>query len=343
MISPRLKRTLLMIDSFLVMAVLYIMWFVYLDHPVVGAKRTIEIPTGASVSQIAVQLQDERIIESARIYQIFSWFSDTADHPRPGVYSLQPGTSYNAIAHLLALGPATSETQLRVIEGWDLDDISALLTNAQVSSTLVNASIGAQADRAPFDAKWRTEFSFLQNLPLKRSLEGYLFPDTYRVWQNQLPDGLIRKQLNEFAGKYGTTTVPSTLAPLKSLDDVVVLASVIEKEVRLPEERRRVAGIFLRRMRLGIPLQSDATLSYVTGSKRDRATADELELESPYNSYRHKGLPPSPICNPGATAIDAVLHPIFGKDLYFLTDSSGKVYYAATFEEHIRNRRLIGI
>lgn len=343
MINPRLRIVLLVVDALVALAVVRLLFLSYVDQPKAGPKQTIEIRTGETVEGVAMQLEQEKIIGSARSYRVFSWFNGSARRPRAGLYVIQPGTNFNTIARTLAIGPEQEEVQLRVIEGWSINDVSTLLLAQHVSSTVIETSLGTRGNQKPFDAVWREEFSFLRALPLSRSLEGYLFPDTYRVWQTQLPDGLIRKQLREFGAQYASSTIPAELAPLKTLDDVVILASIIEKEVRLPEERRRVAGIFLRRLRIGMPLQSDATLSYVTGSKRDRATAQELNLNNPYNSYRFKGLPPSPICNPGATALNAVLHPIMGKDLYFLTDKDGKVYYAATFEEHVQNKRKVGI
>lgn len=343
MISSRFRKFFLLIDAILLVAVGWLFFLGYIGQPKAGPKQSIEVAKGDTVGEVARKLQAQQVISSARSYRLFSWFSRTAKYPHAGIYQLQPGISYNAIARQLALGPEQEEVQLTIIEGWTLNDISSLLLMQRASSTQIETSMGKQADRAAFDTKWREEFPFLREVPLTRSLEGYLFPDTYRVWQAQLPDGLIRKQLKEFGSKYGDVQVSTELTPLKDLDDVVILASVIEKEVRTPEDRRRVAGIFLRRLRLGIPLQSDATLTYITGSKRDRATAEELALETPYNSYRSKGLPPSPICNPASTAIDAVLHPIMGKDLYFLTDKDGKVYYAATLEEHVRNKRKVGI
>ena len=103
-----------------------------------------------------------------------------------------------------------------------------------------------------------------------------------------------------------------------------------------------MAGLFLRRLKQGMALQSDATLTYVTDSKRGRATPTELALDSLYNSYKHTGLPPSPISAPALSAVDAVFHPTLTKNLYFLTDEQGKVLYAGTFEEHLRNKRKAG-
>ncbi len=320
-----------------------LMYLGYVDQPKAGAKQPVEIVTGMSVQATASLLEKKGVISSARWYRMYAWFSGTARRPRAGFYEINPGSSFHKIAIQLALGPEKNEVQLQVIEGWTLKDVSTLLLGQKTSSTEIEASIGKQGDDLPFAAHWREEFPFLRALPTTRSLEGYLFPDTYRVWGDQLPEGLVRKQLQSFQTQFEGTLPSTESRPLLTLDDVVILASVVEKEVPHPADRRHVAGIFLRRLKQGIALQSDATLSYVTGSKRDRATAKELELETAYNSYRHRGLPPSPICNPGAASIEAVLNPLPTKDLYFLTDKDGRVYYAETFEQHIRNRQKAGI
>ena len=242
-----------------------------------------------------------------------------------------------------AIGPARREGSVRVIEGWTLRDLQqALFEEKGVDRLRMAEVMGTVADVRSFDPIWREEFAFLRALPTIRSLEGYLFPDTYRVWEDQLPVGLVRKQLEEFAARYGSVEIHQDLAPLRTLDDVVILASIVEKEVRTPEDRQIVAGIFLERLRIGMALQSDATLQYVTQSGRTRSSHDELKIDSRYYSYQYRGLPPGPICNPGATSIEAVLHPVIKGYRYFLTDTQGKVLYARTFEEHRRNRQAAG-
>ncbi len=226
---------------------------------------------------------------------------------------------------------ARQEQTWRIIEGWTLEDEAHLLGAA--SSTGLTST--------PFDPRWRMEFSFLRLLPLNRSLEGYLFPETYRVWDDELPEGLIRKQLQTFQQRVATSSLAFP-APLRSLDEVVTLASIVEKEVQQDTDRQIVAALFLRRLKEGMALQSDATLAYITGSSRNRATANELANPSLYNTYQHPGLPPGPICNPGSSAIDAVLHPTPSPYRYFLTDKQGKVLYAKTFEEHLKNKRRAG-
>lgn len=225
------------------------------------------------------------------------------------------------------------ESSLTIIEGWTVDQIGEYLAQEKhVAATSTIALIGRTADRDSFDLHLRVDYPFLKSLPADRSLEGYLFPDTYRVFDDTLPEGLIRKQLDEFASRYGS---------IKNLDQAIILASIVEKEVQTPEDKKIVAGIFLQRMKDGIALQSDATLNYALGSG-SRASHDDLASTSPYNSYKYRGLPPSPICNPGADAIEAVFHPTNSTYRYFLTMKDGKVLYASTLEQHAANRRKAG-
>lgn len=295
------------------------------------------------VNEIAEKLQQKGIVLTGLGYRAYAWLDSSAKHAVLGSYRLKPGMSYHDIARVLALGPERHEGTVRIIEGWTLKDIQQNLSQERgIERVKMEAMMGTVADGRAFDSRLREDFAFLKSLPKTRSLEGYLFPDTYRIWEDQLPEGLVRKQLGEFRDRYGSVQIDSSIAPLKSIDEVVILASIIEKEVRGAEDRKMVAGIFLRRLKEGMPLQSDATLNYVTQSGSSRASREELALDSPYNSYKYRGLPPGPICNPGATALEAVLHPKTSPYRFFLTDKEGKVLYAQTFEEHGRNRQKAG-
>jgi UPF0755 protein len=301
------------------------------------------VEEGESAAQVAQALSDAHLVSFAWSYRAYGWFDRAAGHPKPGEYPLRSGSSYRDIAHTLALGPARREVQVRIIEGRTVDELAEqLLAEQGVAVTTTQALVGRAANRKPFDGSLRNDYPFLKDLPGNRSLEGYLFPDTYRVWGDQLPEGLVRKQLDEFGARFGQSAITKKVSPLTTLDEVVILASIVEAEVRSDEDRRIVAGIFLNRLRDGMALQTDATLSYVTGSDRARANADDLNLESPFNTYKNRGLPPAPINSPSASAIDAVLDPAPTDYRYFLTDAAGKVYYARTLEEHTTNRRRAG-
>ncbi len=315
----------------------------YIGTPKAGARIKMEIPEQATADLVSERLAAQGVIRGAWWYRAYALLDARAKKPRAGVYEVVPGSSLQALAARFARGPERNEVEVRIIEGWTLSEVESLLVrDFLIGAEAFREVAGARRNESAFDPSLRLNYGFLASIPPGRSLEGYLFPNTYRVYEDTLPDGLIQKQLAEFEKRYGSAAVGPQSAPLTSLFEVVTLASIVEKEVPGAEDRRRVAGVFLRRLKEGMPLQSDATLSYLTGSKRARANANDLKLDSPYNSYKFKGLPPGPIGNPGATAIDAVLNPILGQDRYFLTDEAGKVYYASTLEGHVENRRKAG-
>lgn len=280
----------------------------YLSVPA-GELVPIEI-SSTDLQTLSADLQSKGIIPSAFRYRTYNSLFSRDSKIKAGTYSLRPGTAYRDLVRALALGPARSEVQLTIIEGWTVDEIAALLDQQEKINIKTTAElVGRSVDKQPFASRLRNDFSFLQNLPPGRSLEGYLFPDTYRVWADQLPDSLILKQLQEFSDKFGKALPGPASEPLKTLDDVVILASIVEGEVRNPEEMKIVAGIFLNRLRIGMRLQTDASINYYTGSGRSRSTSSDLQLDTPYNSYKYAGLPPSPVGNPGGNAIQAVLDP----------------------------------
>lgn len=240
--------------------------------------------------------------------------------------------------------PAREEVSVTIVEGTTIDDLAHQLQREfGVSVTATRELIGMSADRKSFDAGYRLTYSFLQDLPRTRSLEGYLFPDTYRVWKDELPTALIDKQLTTLRKKVDRLD----RGRITRMDDIVTLASIVEREVKAPADMVHVACVFMNRLDIGMPLQSDATLEYVTQSKRARASTNDLALENAYNTYKHKGLPPGPISLPGQAALQAVMDAASQKiacdELYFLTDKQGHVLYARTFEEHRRNRVRAGM
>jgi UPF0755 protein len=125
----------------------------------------------------------------------------------------------------------------------------------------------------------------------------------------------------------------------KSVFEVIILASIIEKEAKFPEDMKKIAGVFQNRLNAGKPLESDATINYITGSGRAQSTFEDLQIDSPYNTYKYPGLPPGPISNPGMGAIRAAIYPEMNDYLYFLTKRDGKAVFSRTLEEHLENKR----
>jgi UPF0755 protein len=171
-------------------------------------------------------------------------------------------------------------------------------------------------------------------MELASTSEGYLFPDTYFFLPTDSEAAVINRMKKTFKDKTEKFFASST----ESESDIVKMASVIEKEVQDPKDMKIVSGILWKRIEIGMALQVDATLAYERGLASHELSIDDLEEDSPYNSYTNRGLPPTPIDNPGLNAIIAALNPEKSPYLYFLTDSEGKVYYARTFEEHKENK-----
>ncbi|MBQ4178445.1 MAG: endolytic transglycosylase MltG, partial [Elusimicrobia bacterium] len=176
------------------------------------------------------------------------------------------------------------------------------------------------------------------NLATEQNMEGFLFPNTYFLLP-QMDEQEIIKVMNEEFNRFWTIDREARLKQInKSKKDIIILASIVEKEAIADSERPIIAGVFLNRLSKGMRLESCSTVLYAMGINKARLSFEDLKFESPYNTYRYKGLPPGPICNPGAEAIDAVLYPQATDSLYFVSKGNGTHYFSSTFEQHIKNK-----
>lgn len=308
----------------------------YLISPDDSAQTQVfAVEEGASVQSIAAQLQDKGLITSALFFKVYVKLSDAV--LQAGTFELEPGMSLRTIVQTLGYAKAT-EIQVTIPEGFTLKQIGETIVEAmpEISQDAWNEITGASG-------KWLLDESeILTGIPADQGLEGYLFPDTYRFRADadartvaQTMVLTLKRRLAE-----NSITVPRNLVFEGGLTfhEMLTLASIVEREVRSPEDMKRVAGVFFTRLKIGMALQADSTVNYVTGKKDAAISLEDSRIASPYNTYRNLGLPPGPISNPGMNAIMAVLAPTDSDDLYFLTTDSGEVIYARTFDEHIANK-----
>jgi UPF0755 protein len=315
------------------------MYAVWLSQPAAGAPVEIHVEQGMSAQAVRELLASRRLV-SGWSYWLYGLLDGSALRPKAGRYEFRRGTSYASIARALAMGQAREDVSIRLIEGKTLDDERVQLADLGVVPALFTAMVGSpRRNPTSFNRTLVESYPFLSSIPEGQSLEGYLFPDTYRVWKDDVAETLVHKQLNEFLEKIAIPFADRQKQSGLSWHEIVTLASIVEAEVRKPEDRRIVAGLFLNRLRDGMLLQTDATLNYVVGEGRTRATAEDLVVDSRYNTYRYHGLPPGPINNPGLSSLEAVLNPATTDYYFFLTDPAGKVYYGKTHAEHLRNRQ----
>ncbi len=308
----------------------------YLISPDDDAQAvSITIEEGASVEAIATQLEDEGIITSKFFFKMYTRLSDAV--LQAGTFELKPGMSLRSVVQELGYA-AAQEVQVTIPEGFTLEQIGEVVVEAlpEIASSDWETIVSAQGRRT------LTEDEILTGIPSDQGLEGYLFPDTYRFRADATASIVAETMVLTLKRRLAENniTIPLNLIFEGGLTfhEMITLASIVEREVRDPEDMKLVAGIFYTRMKIGMALQADSTVNYVTGKGDASISLDDSRIDSPYNTYQNLGLPPGPISNPGMNAILAVLNPTDSNYLYFLTTEGGEVIYAETFDQHVANK-----
>lgn len=280
------------------------------------AKRVVVIPRGSTLSDIAHQLYVDNVIRSPFFFRVLVRLDGNGNAIRAGAYQFNsPKTVFGIASSLLYGSHEIEPVRVTFPEGATVREMATLL-----------------AEQLPgFDAE-----KFIR---LGTPKEGYLFPDTYLLAPGT-PTEDILVLLEETFTRRVETLLPEIKRSDKSLDELVVMASLLEKEARSYEVRRTIAGILWKRLEIDMPLQVDAVFGYIRGTKTFHPSFSDLEVESPYNTYRNKGLPPGAIGNPGLESIRAAATPIETKYLFYLSDREGRMHYSSNFDGHVRNRTL---
>lgn len=295
-----------------------------------GEVIKITIPEGSNAATTARILQDAHVIESAKDFLKEVMNADAASKLKSGSYSLVAGSSASELIARLIQGPNSFENALVVPEGLSQKQLADLL-NRQYSIDQDTFMAAASA------SKYVQDFPFLKGVG-NDSLEGFLYPKTYD-FANTTPtsDSVIKTMLGQFKKEMQGLDAQASLAAVNkkyglklSFYDMIKIASIIEKEALTDTQRPLVASVLYNRLKNDMFLQSDATMGYVTGGE---VHADDLKKESPYNSYLHKGLPPTPICSPGTASIQAALAPA-DTDYYYFWITKTEEKFSKTYEEH---------
>ncbi len=305
-----------------------------------GAENRViifEIKKGEGTEKIASSLAEKNIISGKIYFYYYLYTSRLLNKIMPGSYMLNGNLNIPEIAHIITNSEAQA-VKITFPEGLMGRDMAEILKK--------NNFDGEEFLRLANDIpeNLRTRYGFLNNAEIA-SLEGYLFPDTYFFKKEITAEDILKKMLDNFENRIDAQILSDIEKQNKKLSDIIILASIVEKEVPTQADMKIVAGIFKNRLAIDMPLQSDATLSYILDDKIDSHTIEQTKIISPYNTYINKGLPPGPIANPGMNAILAAVYPQETDYLYFLTAKTGgenKTYYARTFEEHIANKGKAG-
>lgn len=303
-----------LVASSLFFIVVCIFWILFnlgiIFPPGLQAEKTITIEKGSGAHTIADALYHEGIIRNSTYFLLYAKLIRVDVNIKPGNYIFRNPISTPSLVRLIT--SSSAERRIRIMEGATNYEIAQYLSNEKLVSIkeFVKASDGQ---------------------------EGYLFPDTYQVFENVSAAELVKLMRDNFEQK---------IEPLKgaiakqnhSLQDIIIMSSIVEKESANGDDRAIVAGILWKRLRAGRPLQVDASLSYLTGKSSAELTTTDLHIDSPYNTYKYPGLPKGPIGNPGLDAIKASIFPKETPYWFYLHDKEGEPHYAITFEEHIANK-----
>ncbi len=293
-------------------------------------QQVLVIRRGESTSEIASDLQTKGLIKNAMIFRLYLKKMNLQNKIQAGDFKLSPSLGAKAVAEKLTFG--TLDIWITTIEGWRTEEIA----------TKLNKELGIKSE------------SFLQE-----AKEGYMFPDTYLIPKEATAGAVVNIFQKNFNQKIDDKIHQDIRKTGLTLNEIVILASIVEREAQNDNDRPIVAGILLKRLEIGMALQTDATIQYALATtnclsrealaKWDKPssincdwwpkniTNQDLKIASPFNTYLNPGLPPAPISNPGLAAIKAVVYPQKTNFLYYLSDKNGQMHYAQTIDEHNQN------
>ncbi len=309
-------------------------------NPNATTEIEVEIPMGSNLSSIANTLQEKGIIKDARIFKYYTKFKNESQF-QAGNYTMNQSMTLDEIIESLKTGKVYREPlfTLTIPEGLTLEQIA----------NIIEKNTDYTADE--FLSKV-TDEKFIQNMigtypetiteevlegNIRYALEGYLYPATYSFYEEKPSlEGIVTtmiSQTEEVMKGYSALLQERQL----TVHELLTFASLLEEEATAQTDRETIASVFYNRLNIDMPLQTDPTVLYALGSHKDQVLYEDLEVDSPYNTYVIYGLPPGPIANAGKTSIEAALNPTDTEYLYFLADKEGINHFAKTYEEHLQN------
>lgn len=327
---PRRRRILALVT--LAVAALVVWFCIEVFQPFHGSGHgsvTVVIPAHSGVSSVADRLSRAGVIGSSFFFEVRATIDGDRGDLRPGTYHLKLGMSYGAVLKLLTMRPpAAAVSAVTITPGRTRRQVDSLLRAQGVKGSYYAATSSSQLLRpSSYGAPAGTH-----------SLEGFLFPDTYQLREPISIPALVSYQLNDFKRKFASVNLRYARSHHLTAYDVLIVASMVEAEAQNPGDRARVASVIYNRLRLGMPLQIDATTRYAVNNYTKPLTAAQLGSRSPYNTRIHKGLPPTPIDNPGLESIDAAARPANTNYLYFVVEpcGNGKELFTSSYEQFLR-------
>ncbi|MCJ7814153.1 MAG: endolytic transglycosylase MltG [Candidatus Atribacteria bacterium] len=284
-----------------------------------ATQKVVTILSGTNAREIVDVLEKNEIIRKNNYtFRILTKLMKLEDRLKYGEYSLSPSMNMLQILDKLVKGEVITY-KITIPEGFTSTQIAELLDKKEVAE----------------------KEAFLKLIKdSEKTSEGYLFPDTYEVPKKYGAEKMVKTMLSNFNQIAIENKFTDRAEEIGfSLEKIIILASIIEKEAKFSDEKNKVSSVFYNRLKIGMKLQSCATIQYILGEPKERLDENDLKIDSPYNTYLYKGLPPGPICNPGLDSIMAALEPEEGDYLFFILGENGRHIFSRTYEEHLMNKK----
>ncbi len=297
-----------------------------LKKPVRPSEAIFRIEKGSTLRDVAVSLQRAGIIDNAKVFILYGRLGGQDTSIQAGSYEIPASL---AVGDLLGFFQKGSDISVSVLlrEGLTLKESLEELKKS-----------GLTLDEEFFfspPSSVKNPYAFLADLPQGASLEGFLFPDTYQFPTDASSEEVVRTILGNFQKKFDPTWYNEIKGQKHTMYQAIIMASILEKEVLTTEDKKLAAGLLWKRFELGMPLQVDSSVNYVTGKNLPAVTAADLTIDSPYNTYKHAGLPPGPISNPGRESIEAAIFPESSQYWFYLSrQDTGETVFSRTLKEH---------
>ena len=324
-----MRRLLPLAGLLLVVGACLLVFFRTVDSPSFpeAPSKIVTIPPGWGLSEISQLLSHEQIIRHPLLFELLVVLEGNQARLKAGEYRLSGAASPRSVMRKLVRGEVVLH-RVTIPEGWTVRQITELLTR----EGLVD---GERFHQLAGDPAWARELGVEAT-----SLEGYLFPETYYFPRGQSAQQVVKKMVDTFHHNFTDQDLARAGELGMTRHEVVTLASLIEKETGVPQERPLISAVFHNRLRLGMKLQSDPTVIYALPYFDGNLTKEHLAIDSPYNTYRHAGLPPGPIANPARASLQAALYPADCSYIYFVSKNDGSHHFSSTLAEQNRAVRL---
>ena len=299
-----------------------------------SGQHLIMIKEGMTTADIATLLHEKKLVKDPEAFRMEARFKNLADKLQAGPYQIEGGLSNSQIVDVMVKGHI-KQIRFTVPEGF---------TVVKTAKKLEAEGLG-KADKFIAAAKDYAPYAYMQtdNPNVLFKAEGFIFPATYDFPVGISEEEMLKIMVEQFDKKMQESGVAKTVQEKNlNMRDVVNMAARVEMEAVFPEEQPRIAGVFLKRVAIGMPIQSDTTIQYILGAQKEIITFADTEIQNPYNTYQNMGLPPGPIASPGLKAIQAVLAPEDNEYLYFVAEKDGHHRFTKTYEEHLQAIKDIG-